>query len=235
MDVEFLERALVWFERSECRGVLGEAQAAFMSATGAFEAGEPWWEERIRAFHDWFLFGYELPGGRVALARFMDEAGDSLREAERDVYRELLAVAHRSLFEVERLRGADVDLADRIGRVRYRVTLESHAAGWERGDLIDAWILRSGGTLTLSRGVLFHPRPAREAIGLLVEYARSRAGAAPWDIVDLFARMKLAYERSETPRVPAIYTPESYLYRDYVAQRGRARGFPPSTGSGPAS
>ena len=37
---------------------LAAAQATFQQRTGEYEAGRPWYEERIRLFHDWFLFDH---------------------------------------------------------------------------------------------------------------------------------------------------------------------------------
>lgn len=218
MDQEFLDRALAWYGDAERVTALVEARAAFVRATGEFGPGEPWWEERIAFFHDWFLLLHLLPDGRAPLRRFADETRAGLTAAELEIYGDLLSVRHRSLFEVERVRAGEVALADRIGRTCYSASFDGPATGWGAGDLVDAILLRRGRGLVLSRSLVFHPRPAREAIVLLVEYARTHRGGAPWDIVDLFARMKLAYERSETPRVAAIYTPESYLYREFVAR-----------------
>jgi hypothetical protein len=210
----YLDAALEHFAGPAHAAELAAAQASFRQRTGEYEAGQPWYEERIRLFHDWFLFDHVLDCGEVPLARFVSERGAALTGAQRDVYGDLLRTGHRSVFEVCRL-GSTVELFDRIGRARYQVAAEAGLAGLEPGELLDARLLGTGALLGLSRGLLVHPRPARAAIQALVEHAREAGARAPWDLVDLLARMKLAWDRADSPRVAAIYGPESYLYRDH--------------------
>jgi hypothetical protein len=213
----FFDRALTWFGEPPRAATLAAAQAAFQQRTGEYEAGRAGYEERIRLFHDWFLLDRVLPTGRVALAEFLHQVGPALAGEQRAVYHGLLAASHRSLFEVDRSHAARLRLHDRIGGTVYDLPAETAPPGVLTCDLLDARLLRPGdGEPLLARGLLVHPRQAREAILELIEVARRDVGAPPWELPDTLARMKLAWDRADNPRVAAIYGPGSYLYREFV-------------------
>jgi hypothetical protein len=212
-----LDRALSWFGEPPRAATLEAAQAAYQQRTGEYEAGRPWYEERVRLFHDWFLLDHVLPSGRVGLGEFLHEVGPGLAAEQCAVYRRLLGVGHRSLFEVDRSRAARVRLLDRVGRTVFDLPAGAVPDGIGTCDLLDARLLRAGeGEPLLARGLLVHPRQAHEAILELIEVARQDAGGAPWELLDALARMKLAWDRADNPRVPAIYGSGSYLYREFV-------------------
>jgi len=182
----FLDQAVEHYAAADRAGILGEAQAEFQRRTGDYEPGQPWYEERIRLFHDWFLLDRLLPEGRVPL------------------------------FELDRPGGRTLRLLDRIGGAVFEVPMEAGLAGLAACELLDARLLSPGGTLVLARGLLVHPRPAHDMILEVVRRGRSAAGGAPWDLLDILARMKAAWDRSENPRVAAIYGPGSYLFREFT-------------------
>ena len=212
----FLDQAVEHYAAAERAGILAAAQAEFQRRTGDYEPGQPWYEERIRLFHDWFLLDAVQPDGRVPLARYVAEAGAALTDAQRAVYRDLLRASHRSLFELDRSRGRTLRLLDRIGGAVFEVPMEAGLAGLATCDLLDARLLSPGGTLVLARGLLVHPRPAHDMILEVVRHARSVAGGAPWDLLDILARMKAAWDRADNPRLAAIYGPGSYLFREFT-------------------
>ncbi|MBI5501128.1 MAG: hypothetical protein HY907_12855 [Deltaproteobacteria bacterium] len=216
----FLDRAVEHFAAPEAGDLLARAEAEFRRRTGDFEPGQAWYEERIRLFHDWFLFDLVLPDGRVPLGRFLDERGAALSDEQREVYREVWRAGHRSLFEVDRPRGSRMRLLDRIGGATWELPGEAGLAGLAVCDLLDARLLVVGGEPMLGRGLLVHPRPAREAILDAVRRAREACGGAPWDLLDVLARMKAAWDRADVPRVPAIYGPGSYLFREFLRTCG---------------
>jgi hypothetical protein len=212
----FLDQAVEHHAAAERAGILAAAQAEFQRRTGDYEPGQPWYEERIRLFHDWFLLDAVQPDGRVPLARYVEEAGDALTAAQRAVYRDLLRASHRSLFEIDRSRGRTLRLLDRIGGAVFEVPMEAGLAGLATCDLLDARLLSPGGMLVLARGLLVHPRPAHDMILDVVRHGRAVAGGAPWELLDILARMKAAWDRAENPRVAAIYGPGSYLFREFT-------------------
>jgi hypothetical protein len=212
----FLDQAVEHYAAADRAGILAKVQAEFQRRTGDYAPGQPWYEERIRLFHDWFLLDHVLPDGSVPLAHFVAEAGDALADAQRAVYRDLLRASHRSLFELDRSRGRTLRLLDRIGGAVFEVPMEPGLAGLATCDLLDARLLSPGGTLVLARGLLVHPRPAHDMILEVVRRGRTAADGAPWDLLDILARMKAAWDRAENPRVAAIYGPGSYLFREFT-------------------
>jgi len=219
----FLDQAVEHFSTTPDAELLVRAQAEFRQRTGEYEPGQRWYEERIRLFHDWFLLDRLLPDGRVPLARFLAERGPSLSDAQRAVYRDLLRAGHRSLFEVDRSRGLSLRLLDRIGGASFEVPLETGLASLVTYDLLDARLIGPTGTPFLARGLLVHPRRAHDAILEVLERARELCDGPCWEMLDILARMKVAYDRADNPRVPATYGPESYLFREFARSLGDGR------------
>jgi hypothetical protein len=211
----FFDQAVEHFAATD-PGSLAAAQAQFQKRTGEYEPHNSWYEERIRLFHDWYLLDVVEADGRVPLARFVEERGASLPDAQRAVYGELLRASHRSLFEVDRSRSARLRLIDRLGGASFSAPAEAGLAGLATCDLLDARLLVVGGETTLARGLLAHPRQAHDAILELVQRSRAAVRGAPWELLDVLARMKVAWDRADNPRVPAIYGPGSYLYREFA-------------------
>ena len=212
----FLDLAVEHFSAPEAGDLLARAEAEFQRRTGDFEPGQAWYEERIRLFHDWFLLDMVLPDGRVPLRRVLAERASSLPDAQREVYVEVLRSGHRSLFEVDRPRGSHMRLLDRIGGSTWEVPAEAGLASLGVCDLLDARLLLPGGRLTLGRGLLVHPRQAHDAILEAVEQAREACGGPAWELPDVLARMKAAWDRADNPRVAGMYGVGSYLFREVL-------------------
>jgi hypothetical protein len=211
----FFDQAVEHFAAT-APGALAAAQREFQKRTGEYEPHNSWYEERVRLFHDWFLLDRVEADGRIPLARFLDEREATLPDAQHGVYRDLLRASHRSLFEVDRSRSARLRLLDRLGGASFAAPAETGLAGLATCDLLDARLLVVGGEAMLARGLLVHPRQAHDAILELVQRSREAVQGAPWELLDVLARMKVAWDRADNPRVPAIYGPASYLYREFA-------------------
>jgi hypothetical protein len=197
---DFIERVIAVVPRHE----LARARAEFDARTGPFEPGEPFYEERIRAFFDWLAI--EWDGGSL-LRRFSAQASASDRGLAR-----ALRASMRSLFRVHDAPGARSSI--RHGPIlecllhgaRFAIRRdETGAASRLRdGDLLDGRVVATEGGIVLTPGPIFHPRVAHEAIAHLLAAARA-AGRCDGTLLDPLLRMRMRFDRFQSIHARHVY------------------------------
>ncbi|UJR80900.1 hypothetical protein [Sandaracinus amylolyticus] len=174
------------------------AQAEFHARTGPFAPGEPFYEERVRAFLDWLVI--ERHEG-AAMRAFLP----SLAPAEQPLARAMLA-SMRSLFRVTDQRGDDGPIVDCLLYGARFVARGDELPGSRltAGDVLDGRAIGLGGRVMLAPGPVFHPREAHEALAALLETARA-AGRCDGTLLDPLLRMRMRLDRFESIRAKHIY------------------------------
>jgi hypothetical protein len=179
-----------------------QAHQVFTERGGAFEDGDPFFEERTQAFLDWFVLGYREESGRTAAERFL-AAHPSMSEDER------LAVvglcrAMRGLFRIEDVSGGIVRCTELLGGAAFAAEPLGDASGLGRGDVADGHVVPFRGQVVLCKGLVFHPREAEPAVESVVRGAR--AAGIPREVL-LFAllHMRMRYDRYRGIRAEKIY------------------------------
>jgi hypothetical protein len=206
------------FERLVTFAVDGEklveslrARREFQELAGKFEEDEPWFEQRMTLFLEWFVLDRRGRDGLTPAERFIVEKVDEIHEADREIFEGLIAT-QRTLARIERLdkRARRIELLDMIGGCTWSVLHEDHMAGLLRGDFLDVRIVPFRGELMLGRGIIFHPRAAQESIQAVLEAAHA-TGHLTFDLVDLLASQRLRFERYRNIKVQHIYrVPETW-------------------------
>lgn len=153
------------------------------------------WERWSAAFVEWF--GVEAPGesGRSRAAAWSGKSADPVAQLA-------LASSHRSIFELVRQRGRQVELLDLLGGARWTLEDVGEVAaliGCGPGDLVELRLVALDGEVRLGRTFVFHPQAVRDAARAWIARARA-AGRMRLDVVDELARRRLAYERAIDPR-----------------------------------
>lgn len=197
----------------EARGDLEAARAAFHERTGAFVDGDPWYEERIRAFFDDYLCtwrpaqgGLDAPAGSEPVAR-------------------ACARAARGLFAVRAIEeGAHVLVADELFGMRVRLPLEGAAARLRLGDVFDGRVLVVDDRLLLAPGIVFHPAETHEALSRVISSARD-ANLERDEVLDGLLRMRMRLDRFTSIRARHVYRFEALLDRE-ILSAGWARKSP---------
>jgi len=116
------------------------ARREFQDLTGKFEEDEPWFEQRMTLFLEWYVFDRPGPDGLVPADRFLVEEGGRLDPAEREIFAGLTCT-QRSLMRIDRWQVALIEMTDMIGGASWSVRQQEPMEGLQRGDLIDARVV----------------------------------------------------------------------------------------------
>jgi len=191
---------------------LDRAREAFHERTGPFEVGEPWYEERLTFFFDWFLS--EGGGARSWLDRHPDAD-----EQARLVARAYMTSA-RSLYTVGASEGGVVQLLDRLGGGLFSIEAAGQAERLIPGETFDGRLLVTD-RAHLARGIIFHPPETQEALeALLLAITPIDGDRAP--VLNGLLRMKMRLDRFTSIRPRHIYAVEALEERS-INSAGWAR------------
>ncbi|MDQ3031972.1 MAG: hypothetical protein M3Y87_06105 [Myxococcota bacterium] len=184
---------------------IAHAREEFSALTGSFEPGEPFYEERIRAFLDWITI--ERDGG-AALRSFLTTER-ALDADDRALGRALLS-SMRSLYRVsaseassEALEGSAV-IDCLLHGARFALRPDGAAARLRPGDVLDGRAIGIDGVVLLAPGPVFHPREVHEALDALLAEARD-AGRCDAGILDPLLRMRMRFDRFHSIRAKHVY------------------------------
>lgn len=173
-------------------GELERAREVFHERTGEFGSADACYEERIRAFFDWFLVDHRT-------ARGVAPAEDWARGARDDEAR-----VARALLDSERSLWAAIDdglLVDLLGGARLR--LEDDRV--REGDRFDGRLLVLGDGIHLAPGIVFHPPQTHDALDEMLAELGAPAELERADVLDGLLRMRMRLDRFTSIRPRHIY------------------------------
>jgi hypothetical protein len=199
-----------YFERVAARATaernlveVRRARREFQELTGRFEEDEPWFEQRMTLFLEWYVLDREGPTGLTPAEQFMVEEHAQLGDEERDVFAGFCAT-HRTLVRIERWQEARLGVTDMIGGAVWSVHQGDAMVGLQKGDLLDVRLVPFRGLLHFGQGVIFHPRAAAETIQEILAEAHGR-GLLSVDLLNLLAEQRLRFERQRNVKVRLVY------------------------------
>ncbi len=158
----------------EFSGQMHVARELFSVATGKVNDDDPFYDSRMAAFQEFFLFDYRLSevfSGSTVFETFLMNA--QTRLAPRQLFQfEQLRNFRYSIYSIEKLRDDRVivfDLIARIGDLAFPLS-EFNFAGFEPGQIFQGRMLTLNGTHFLTGAFIFHPKEVR---GLIEKYIRT--------------------------------------------------------------
>jgi hypothetical protein len=160
------------------------------------------YQQHMALFLEWYVLERPLlEAGRPPLREALARGSVS---ADEEALARALARSHRSLFEVVRIRDADLRLYDLIGDSFWLVPLSRPVVGVVRGEVFEARLHAWEGVVRLGSQLFYHPRAAHDLIHQLV---RGRAATDRLDASLVFdvAEMRLRYSRFRNIAIDRIY------------------------------
>lgn len=178
------------------------AHEVFAARGGAFEDGDPFFEERTQAFLDWFVLGYRDESGRTTAERFL--AGHPEMPEDERLAVVGLCLAMRGLFRIEDTAGGIVRCTELLGGAAFAAEPLGDVSGLGRGDVADGHVVPFRGRVVLCKGLVFHPREAQPAVQDVVQGARA-AGVPREELLFALLHMRMRYDRYRGIRAEKIY------------------------------
>jgi hypothetical protein len=184
---------------------LARARAAFEERTGPFEPGEPWYEQRIRCFLDFYVCDWE-PSRSLLDAAPLSELERAVAVAARRSVRGLYEI----LEDEPELR-----LRDMVGGARFRIARDTMPPSDVRaGETFDGRLIVLDGRIHLAPGIIFHPAEARAP---LVELLGPASSLDRIEALDALLRMRMRLDRFTSMRARHIYRAEALADRDILS------------------
>lgn len=207
-----LDQLLAFASAEPRKAALLEAKAEYFQLTGEVFEDDKTFEARMASFLDYYLFDRRPSESRKTPAEEMYEEKRRLLGPEEAVpFRAFTETIH-GLFVVRKLGPEGVRLREPFSGEDFEVTERRKLAGLEKGDILEARLIPSGGCLVFSPAFIFHPR---EACSLILREVKRRKKASPqgdprdltWDC----SRRALKVERYKQIAVEKIYDFENNL------------------------
>ena len=90
------------------------ARREFQDLTGKFDEDEPWFDQRMTLFLEWFVLDRPGTDGLIPVERFLVDEAPQLSETERLAF-EGLAATQRTLARLDGWHGGRIEVTDMIG------------------------------------------------------------------------------------------------------------------------
>ncbi len=188
------------------------ARREFQELTGKFEEDEPWFEQRMTLFLEWYVLDRPCGDGLIPVEQFVIKEARHLEDKELEIF-EGLTATHRTLVRIDRWQAGRIELTDMIGGGMWSVQQEDPMVGLQKGDFLDLRIVPFRGDLYIGRGLIFHPRVAKDCIQKTLEEAHAK-GLLSFDLVNVLASQRLRFDRYRNFKVKHVYRlPEDWRPR----------------------
>ena len=218
---ELHDNLLAWATAEPRKESLLRARRLHFERAGEPHEDDTSFESRMNGMLDQYLYDFRPDGQTTLVELFLQANGASLSPEDQTRYRDLGRNVH-GLFEVRRIRPAEIRLRDVFTERDHDVTERRQMAGLAKGDLLEARLLPFEGQLLFSGSFLYHPHMVRKAILSEVKRLKKQAGKGHLPDVETFlaqlSRMAFKFERYRNVKVESIYD---------FSPEGQARTPPP--------
>lgn len=210
-----------------------EAKQRYFRATGEVFEDDPFFEQRMNGFIEYYLFDWPAaPGGKSTTAVTIERGRETLPADELVAFAGFDRNVH-SIFEYRKTKGEKVQVTSLYDDEVYEVHERRALAGLDKGDLFDARLLPFGDKLHFSNAFVFHPKSVKKFIVAELKAARKEGVGRPTGLLHRMAYLRLKFDRFRRVDVAKIYSRETLEQLEAEARREQAAtGTPPRTGNG---
>lgn len=143
---------------------MAKARVEYFNLTGEVFEDDPFYEDRLTQYLEWFLYNGNL-SGRTPIRHYLEEEGPKLSEEDR-VTIEAFTHPRHSLFEVMKLKPKEqaIILMDLATREKLVVTERRTLVGLAKGNLFETRLFEARGQLYFMSAFVHHPDMAASFI-----------------------------------------------------------------------
>lgn len=189
-----VERLAAVFAEGENKLEAMRARDQYFERAGqVFDDDGDLFEGRMASFLEWYIVERRFRDGPPPAVRILADgrAGFSADDRRAAAH---LSTSHRSLFELQALKGGRLEVDDLIGGARFSIIERRKPVGFERGALFEARLLWDGAAVVFGKTFLFHPPDARARVLQIVDKA-AHAGTPPADVLFHLSRLHIRWHR----------------------------------------
>ena len=185
-----------------------DAKERYFRATGEVFEEDDFYESRMKAFIEFYLFDYR--GGSSVPATVdlvLEDYASELTAKETDTFIKFRRGVH-GLFELKKQKGETFTLLNLWDKNKYRVRERRTLHGVARKDLFEARLLPYEDQLYFSNAFVFHPKEVKKFITRFLKDAEDSGKSATVALQQL-ANLRLKFDRYRGMDALKIYSAET--------------------------
>ena len=202
----FLDRVLLCYSKDRYYDEVRAAKAEFFQRSGQVPENSDVFEDRMKAFLDWYLFDRPLNEFQIApIKLFAMEQTREMDPDERTVFEDITR-SNQSIFELVAVKNGDVYVKDLFDGEKYILEEAEVHAGFNRGDLFQGRLIPFQGRLVFGTAFVFHPKECRKFVLKEIKKIKYLDLKQRLRLMHRLSAMKLKSEQYAHIDVKHIYT-----------------------------
>ncbi len=207
---EYLDHIIEKYTQGKFDKEVRKAKAEFFEKTGTAFDNDPFYEERLNLFLEWYLFSRPVSGSDLSPVKlFYHEKQNQLTPSEKEVYHGFTQTL-RSLFQLKKVKGAELILKDLFNNKDIKAS-ESKTAILTEGDIFEARLIPFQGKYYLGSGFCFHPSQSKSFIVKSIQKVKKLEDEFKDQLLLDLAKMRLKHDRYPHIDVKYIYSFEAKI------------------------
>ena len=186
------------------------AKDEFFKFTGVVVENDPFFEDRMDLFLEWYLFTRPLDGHDISPAKFFYLEGENnFSTEEKKAYFGFTQILH-SLFQLKKIKKKIFYLKDFFTQKSVSVSVP-HILTLSVGDIFEARIIPYKGTYYFGKGFCYHPPSAKDFILQRINKIKHLDETFKEKLLLDLAQMRLKHDRYPHIDLKHIYSLDSKI------------------------
>ena len=185
------------------------AKARYFRAAGEVFEDDPFFEQRMNCFVEYYLFDFPAaPGGKSTTALVIERGKADLAPDELVAFAGFDRSIH-SIFEFKKKKGETLTVVNLYDGEKYEVFERRTLAGLEKSDIFEARLLPFGDRLHFSNAFVFHPKEVKKFVMAELKNHKGQGAPKPTGVVHRLAYLRLKFDRFRRVDAAKIYSRET--------------------------
>lgn len=204
-----------------------EAKARYFRAAGEVFEDDPFFEQRMNCFLEYYLFDYPAgAGGKSTTALVIERGRTSLAPDELVAFAGFDRGIH-SIFEFRKKSGDILYVTNLYDGEKYEVFERRTLAGLDKSDILESRLLPFGDRLHFSNAFVFHPKEVKKFVMGELKSFKEQGHPKPTPVVHRLAYLRLKFDRFRRVDAAKIYSRETMSQIEAESKRDSRAATPP--------
>ena len=219
----YLEKLIALGTGDEYREPIREAKAKYFRAAGEVFEDDPFFEQRMNCFLEYYLFDYSAgPGGKSTTALVIERGKATLAPEELVAFAGFDRGIH-SVFELRKKSGDILHVNNLYDGEKYEVFERRTLAGLDKSDIFEARLLPFGERLHFSNAFVFHPKEVKKFVVTELKSFKEQGQPKPTPVLHRLAYIRLKFDRERRADAAKIYSRDTMARIETDSKREEAR------------